>query len=88
MEAQLRLKILRTMHQWLDICENSIRRDESAVKLIQNFIATTETRIQAEKTLLKELEVVLDRPMVSHESLNNSWEHISLGWIIALIPLA
>lgn len=65
MEAQLRLKILRTMHQWLDICENAIRRDASAVKVIQDFISATETRIQAEKTLIKELEVVLDRPMVS-----------------------
>jgi hypothetical protein len=83
MEAQLRLKILRTMHQWLDICENSIRRDESAVKVIQNFIATTETRIQAEKTLLKELEVVLDRPMNVHSkrraTISMSQERIDLN---------
>ncbi len=66
MEAQLRLKILRTMNQWLDVCENSIRRDEAAMKIIRDFISATETRVQAERTLIKELEVILDRPMVSN----------------------
>jgi len=76
MEAQLRLKILRTMNQWLDVCENSIRRDEPSKKIIQDFVSVTETRIQAERTLIKELEVILERPMVC-TSLGN--------WILLLI---